>query len=94
MCTYKYPFGNPFPEEGESNRDVIKRIKENVVNKEADFSEFPKEYSSKTKEFIKRMLVKDRMKRPLIKDMIEELESHANEIWKESGKKINFPERS
>ena len=59
MCTYKYPFGNPFLEAGESKQNVIDRIKENVLKKEPDFSEFPEEYSSKTKKFIKKMLIKE-----------------------------------
>ena len=37
------------------------------------------------------MLIKDRAKRPLIKDIIAELEVHAHALFKESGVKIKFP---
>lgn len=38
------------------------------------------------------MLIKDRFSRPLIKDIIQDLEDHGKKLFDECGIKITFPE--
>jgi len=72
MCTFEYPFGNPYEQiENKTNQQVIEEYKFWVLNqKEPDFSKIPKEYSSKTVEIIKLFLTYERKDRKLIKDVI------------------------
>lgn len=57
-----------------------------------DFTYYPHTYSEKTKEFINLLLTKDREKRPKIMDIIQDLESHANDLFKSSGLTIKLPD--
>ena len=90
MCSFEYPFGDPFL--GSNFKGFIKNYQERILNEEPDWSEIPEIYSEKTKEFCRRLLEKEREKRPLIKDIINELEEHCSNLIKESKKvKINLP---
>jgi len=62
-----------------------------VTTEEPDYSKIPSEYSEKTVNFIKKFLIKERGKWPLIKEMIQELEDHAYELFAKSKVKIKFP---
>lgn len=60
MCTYEYPFGEPFILDGETKNSAVERVKEKVLNEEPDMSKIPAAYSEKTKEFILMFLKKAR----------------------------------
>jgi len=62
-----------------------------VCNKDPDWSLLPEHYSEKTKDFIRLFLNKDWAKRPLIKDIIDDLEAHAEDLFQKADVKIKFP---
>jgi len=94
MCTFEYPFGDPTDwGSKKKNEKVFLDYKRKVTNEdcEPNYSFIPKKYSKTTVEFIKRFLEKDWKSRPYIKDVIDELEEHAEDIFSKSGENIELP---
>ena len=92
MCTYEYPFGDPFmSEDDKDSTEILKEYKRRVLNEEPDYSKIPKKYTQKTTDFIKLLLTKERKHWPLIKDIINDLEEHAQDLFSKAKAKIKFP---
>ena len=82
MCTFEYPFGDKFVSFSE--------YRSRVTTDEPDYTKIPSFYSKETTNFIKLFLTKDRKKRPLIKDVIQDLEAHAFSEFAKAPKKVRL----
>lgn len=83
MCTFEFPYELPNLDllgsrAFHSNfREYITRVTTTLP----DFNKIPGEYSNYTIDILEKFLVKDRIIRPILKDVYEDMEEFAKDLF-------------